>query len=194
LVATNIAARGIHVDGVDIVVHHDPPEDTKTYLHRSGRTARAGASGLVVTLVSPEQMRDVNILRREAQVREVVVQMAPGDARLADLGAWTPPEEDPNARQPAAGPRPQSSGRPNRGGSGGFGGQRQGQRSGPPTDAPRPRQTPWQDNAPARADRAPRPERSDRYERPAAAPAHERRGIRTAATPNSGSRDWKNSR
>lgn len=190
LVATNIAARGIHVDGVDIVVHHDPPEDTKTYLHRSGRTARAGASGLVVTLVSPEQMRDVNVLRREAQVREIVVQMAPGDARLADLGAWTPPEEDPKARQPSAGPRLQSSGRPNRGGSGGFGGQR----SGPPTDSPRPRQTPWQDNVPARAERAPRPERADRFERPVAAPARDRRGIRTPATPNRGSRDWKSSR
>ena len=49
LVATNIAARGIHVDNVDIVVHHDPPEDAKTYVHRSGRTARAGANGIVVS-------------------------------------------------------------------------------------------------------------------------------------------------
>jgi len=94
LVATNIAARGIHVDGVDTVVHHDPPEDTKTYLHRSGRTARAGASGLVVTLVGPEQLREVNILRREAGIREAVVAMAPGDLRLTDLAAWTPPEDD----------------------------------------------------------------------------------------------------
>ncbi|MCK9519343.1 MAG: DEAD/DEAH box helicase [Dehalococcoidia bacterium] len=93
LVATNIAARGIHVDGVDIVVHHDPPEDTKTYLHRSGRTARAGASGLVVTLVEPEQLRDVNMLRRDAGVREVVVPMRPDDQRLADLAGWEPPTE-----------------------------------------------------------------------------------------------------
>lgn len=93
LVATNIAARGIHVDGVDTVIHHDPPEDTKTYLHRSGRTARAGASGVVVTLVGPEQIRAVNLLRREAGVREAVVPMAPGDLRLTDLGAWTPPHD-----------------------------------------------------------------------------------------------------
>jgi superfamily II DNA/RNA helicase len=107
LVATNIAARGIHVDGVDIVVHHDPPEDTKTYLHRSGRTARAGASGLVVTLVSPEQARDVNVLRREAGVREAVVPMAPGDERLRDLAGWEPPLDDHTQRQePAMGARP----------------------------------------------------------------------------------------
>ena len=109
LVATNIAARGIHVDGVDIVVHHDPPEDTKTYLHRSGRTARAGASGIVVTLVAPEQMRDVNILRREAKVNEAVVPMLAGDARLGDLAGWIPPMDDlTNIREPrlAPGPRP----------------------------------------------------------------------------------------
>ena len=112
LVATNIAARGIHVDGVDIVVHHDPPEDTKTYLHRSGRTARAGASGLVVTLVSPEQARDVNVLRREAGVREAVVPMNPGDARLRDLAAWEPPLDDHAATQePRMGARPHN-GRP----------------------------------------------------------------------------------
>ena len=53
-VATNVAARGLHIDGVDVVVHYDPPEDHKTYVHRSGRTARAGADGLVVSLVQPE--------------------------------------------------------------------------------------------------------------------------------------------
>ena len=73
LVATNIAARGIHVDDIDIVVHHDPPEDAKTYLHRSGRTARAGASGIVVTLVSPEQSRHVSMLKRETGVQEATV-------------------------------------------------------------------------------------------------------------------------
>jgi superfamily II DNA/RNA helicase len=196
LVATNIAARGIHVDGVDIVIHHDPPEDTKTYLHRSGRTARAGASGLVVTLVSPEQLRDVNVLRREANVRETVVTMAPGDARLADLASWSPPEEDPNLRQNQPSgprtPRPQSSGRPYRG-NGGFGGQRRAPRSGP-SDAPRPRQTPWQDSAQARAERPERPDRSDRFDRAAAAPTRDRRPIRAGATPNSGARDWKSSR
>ena len=57
LVATDVAARGIHVDGVSLVVHVDPPKDPKDYLHRAGRTARAGESGAVVTLVLPKQRR-----------------------------------------------------------------------------------------------------------------------------------------
>jgi superfamily II DNA/RNA helicase len=97
LVATNVAARGIHVDGVDIVIHHDPPEDAKTYLHRSGRTARAGAEGIVVTLVSPEQRREVDMLRRMAGIPEAVVAMRPGDERLTDLASWVPPTEAPRA-------------------------------------------------------------------------------------------------
>jgi superfamily II DNA/RNA helicase len=101
LVATNIAARGIHVDGIDIVVHHDPPEDAKTYLHRSGRTGRAGAAGLVVTLVQPDEMRDFNFIRRQAGIRQAVVPMGPTDERLADLTSWEPPvEEERPARQP----------------------------------------------------------------------------------------------
>ena len=103
LVATNIAARGIHVDDVEIVVHHDPPEDAKTYVHRSGRTARAGATGIVVTLVEPEQARDVARLRREAGIREAVVPMSSDDSRLADLGGWTPPLEPVPAPRPAGG-------------------------------------------------------------------------------------------
>jgi superfamily II DNA/RNA helicase len=66
LVATDIAARGIHVDGVDLVVHFDPPAEAKGYLHRSGRTARAGATGTVVTLVLPEQAAQVETLRRRS--------------------------------------------------------------------------------------------------------------------------------
>jgi superfamily II DNA/RNA helicase len=68
LVATDIAARGIHVDGIDLVVHFDPPAEPKAYLHRSGRTARAGAAGTVVTLVLPEQTTEVAKLHRYAQV------------------------------------------------------------------------------------------------------------------------------
>jgi superfamily II DNA/RNA helicase len=68
LVATDIAARGIHVDGIDLVVHFDPPAEAKAYLHRSGRTARAGAAGTVVTLALPEQATDVAKLHRSAQV------------------------------------------------------------------------------------------------------------------------------
>jgi superfamily II DNA/RNA helicase len=68
LVATDVAARGIHVDGVDLVVHFDPPAEHKAYLHRSGRTARAGAAGSVVTLVLPDQAAEVAELRRLAGV------------------------------------------------------------------------------------------------------------------------------
>jgi superfamily II DNA/RNA helicase len=70
LVATDIAARGIHVDDVDLVVHFDPPAEAKGYLHRSGRTARAGAAGTVVTLVLPEQAAQVATLRRQAGVAQ----------------------------------------------------------------------------------------------------------------------------
>ncbi|MFN0089192.1 MAG: DEAD/DEAH box helicase [Acidimicrobiales bacterium] len=69
LVATDIAARGIHVDDVDFVVHADPPVEHKAYVHRSGRTARAGASGAVVTLAGPDQAAHVAGLLRKAGVR-----------------------------------------------------------------------------------------------------------------------------
>ena len=68
LVATDVAARGVHVDNVDLVVHVDPPMEHKAYLHRSGRTARAGAAGTVVTVVLPEQRRDVKDLLRKAKI------------------------------------------------------------------------------------------------------------------------------
>lgn len=100
LVATNVAARGIHVDGVDTVIHYDPPEETKVYLHRSGRTARAGASGVVVTLVTFEDADLVAALRREAGLTEAVVEMDRHDPRLRDLASWTPPVEDPQRLAP----------------------------------------------------------------------------------------------
>src|SRR5262252_10218414 len=68
LVATDIAARGIHVDGIGLVIHADPPADHKDYLHRSGRTGRAGAAGVVLTLPTPAQARDVRALMRKARV------------------------------------------------------------------------------------------------------------------------------
>ena len=68
LVATDIAARGIHVEGIDLVVHFDPPAEPKAYLHRSGRTARAGAAGTVITLTLPEQAAEVAKLHRRAEV------------------------------------------------------------------------------------------------------------------------------
>ena len=69
LVATDVAARGIHVDGVDCVVHFDPPEDDKAYTHRSGRTARAGASGSVISFVTNDDLKDTKKLQRQIGVR-----------------------------------------------------------------------------------------------------------------------------
>lgn len=69
LVATDIAARGVHVDEVELVVHIDPPSEHKSYLHRSGRTARAGSAGDVVTVVLPEQRQDTRELLRKAGIK-----------------------------------------------------------------------------------------------------------------------------
>ncbi|MFI7573493.1 DEAD/DEAH box helicase [Micromonospora sp. NPDC049497] len=82
LVATDVAARGIHVDGLDMVVNVDPPTEAKDYLHRGGRTARAGESGTVVTLVLPEQRRDVSRLMAAAGIRARATQVRPGDEAL----------------------------------------------------------------------------------------------------------------
>lgn len=78
LVATDIAARGIHVDDVSLVIHADPPQDPKAYVHRSGRTARAGASGTVVTLMLPEQERDVRTMTRQANIAVTITRTRPG--------------------------------------------------------------------------------------------------------------------
>src|SRR5262245_10555209 len=90
LVATDVAARGIHVDDIDVVVHYDPPEDAKTYLHRSGRTARAGESGLVVTLVLWDQELEVRRMQRRLGLDIPIVEMLSNDPRLGDLGGWDP--------------------------------------------------------------------------------------------------------
>ncbi|VAV96649.1 ATP-dependent RNA helicase RhlB [hydrothermal vent metagenome] len=96
LVGTNVAARGLHIDGVDIVVHFDPPDDPKTYLHRSGRTARAGESGLVVTLVEWDQVNEVLGIQREAGLDVPIIKMFSNDPRLRKLMEWEPdPEEAP---------------------------------------------------------------------------------------------------
>lgn len=87
LVATDVAARGIHVDDVDLVVHFDPPNDHKDYLHRSGRTARAGASGTVLSLVQPGQERDLAQLHRLAHVSADLVQVHPGHAAVREMAA-----------------------------------------------------------------------------------------------------------
>jgi superfamily II DNA/RNA helicase len=94
LVATDVAARGIHVDGVTLVVHVDPPADSKDYLHRAGRTARAGETGTVVTLVTHSQRRAVLGLTARAGVRPLSTQVRPGDAELNRItGARTPSGE-----------------------------------------------------------------------------------------------------
>ncbi|MFI8824852.1 DEAD/DEAH box helicase [Streptomyces sp. NPDC053431] len=91
LVATNVAARGIHVDDLDLVVNVDPPTDHKDYLHRGGRTARAGGSGSVVTLVLPDQKREVNKIMSDAGIRPRTARLTSSDAELAEItGAREP--------------------------------------------------------------------------------------------------------
>lgn len=90
LVATDVAARGIHVDGVEVVIHYDPPSDHKTYLHRSGRTARAGTDGLVVTLSLWDEELIVKRLQKRVGLDMELVEMFSNDPRLENLGKWTP--------------------------------------------------------------------------------------------------------
>jgi len=90
LVATDVAARGIHVDDVEVVVHFDPPSDHKTYLHRSGRTARAGDRGIVVTLVLWNEELEVRRIQRRVGLDLPIIEMFSNDERLSDLTAWEP--------------------------------------------------------------------------------------------------------
>jgi superfamily II DNA/RNA helicase len=91
LVATDVAARGIHVDDVSLVLHVDPPQDGKDYLHRSGRTARAGNSGVVVLLTQPDEERAVRKMLSEAGVRPDQRDVAPGDITMAQITSARPP-------------------------------------------------------------------------------------------------------
>jgi superfamily II DNA/RNA helicase len=132
MVATDIAARGIHVDDVTLVIHADPPVEHKAYLHRSGRTARAGASGTVVTLMTDEQVSDVRDLTRKAGIKPTTTRIAPGHPLLIQLAPGertfaaplvrpaavaTPPKQP--RRNAASGAPKSGSGR---GGGGGRGG------------------------------------------------------------------------
>jgi superfamily II DNA/RNA helicase len=90
LVATDVAARGIHVDDIDVVIHYDPPEDHKDYVHRSGRTARAGESGVVVTLVMWNEELPVKRLLKRLKIDQPIVEVFSNDERLTDLAAWDP--------------------------------------------------------------------------------------------------------
>jgi superfamily II DNA/RNA helicase len=132
LVATDIAARGIHVDDVALVIHADPPAEHKAYLHRSGRTARAGNAGTVVTLMTDQQVKDVRDLTRAAKINPtttrisgpqhaVLKQLAPGE-RVLVAGGFAEDRSDRTER------RQQPSSRGRRGPSGG--GSRQGQGQG----------------------------------------------------------------
>jgi superfamily II DNA/RNA helicase len=93
LVATDVAARGLDIDDVDVVVHYDPPEDHKAYLHRSGRTARAGGSGVVATLVLWDQVLEVERIQKRLGLVAPIVEIFSNDPRLANLAAWTPATE-----------------------------------------------------------------------------------------------------
>jgi len=93
LVATDVAARGIHVDDVDVVIHFDPPSDAKSYVHRSGRTARAGESGVVVSLVRWDGELEVRKLMRRLGLKQPIVEIFSNDSRLDDLLAWDPTED-----------------------------------------------------------------------------------------------------
>ncbi|MET9722093.1 DEAD/DEAH box helicase, partial [Streptomyces zaomyceticus] len=106
LVATNVAARGIHVDNLDLVVNVDPPTDHKDYLHRGGRTARAGESGSVVTLVTANQRRDMTRLMTAAGIVPQTTQVRSGEEALHRItGARTPSGIPVTITAPAAEPR-----------------------------------------------------------------------------------------
>ncbi|GGK69617.1 DEAD/DEAH box helicase [Ornithinimicrobium pekingense] len=141
LVATDVAARGIHVDDVSLVLQVDPPADHKDYLHRSGRTARAGDEGVVVTLALPHQKKQVGRLLDAAGVQTDPQVVAPEDVAVIETAGGSVPEADPIPQSQLDDilrpPRPQGRGgrgrygdRDSRGGRGGYGGGRGGQRSG----------------------------------------------------------------
>jgi superfamily II DNA/RNA helicase len=85
LVATDVAARGIHVDDVDLVMHFDPPADHKDYLHRSGRTARAGASGTVLSLLLSDQVREHQRMRERAGIDANAQTVTPGHPAVREI-------------------------------------------------------------------------------------------------------------
>jgi superfamily II DNA/RNA helicase len=122
LIATDVAARGIHVDGVSLVVHVDPPADSKAYLHRAGRTARAGESGTVVTLVTHQERRTVSRMTEQAGVRPISTKVTPGDDDLVRITGARVPSGEPIVEHEQAK-------RPPRAGSSGGGYRGQGNRN-----------------------------------------------------------------
>lgn len=165
LVATDVAARGIHVDGISLVVHVDAPADPKDYLHRAGRTARAGESGTVVLLAGPKQQRTATNLMQRAGVKPTVTRIRPTDEALVEVTgaqepsgiAWTPPKEKARPTRPGQGNRGRS--RHSEGGPSKFTGNR--------ADRPRRDERPSRDDRPRRDERPARDERYSREDRPA---------------------------
>ena len=100
LVATDIAARGIHVDDIALVIHVDPPAEHKAFLHRSGRTARAGAEGIVATVMTPDQAGDVRSLARAAGISPTVTKVDPKHPLLAELTGPVAPKVAPRPPRP----------------------------------------------------------------------------------------------
>ncbi|GAC1396045.1 MAG: hypothetical protein NVSMB60_03810 [Mycobacterium sp.] len=102
-----LTARGVHVDAVELVVHVDPPVEHKAYLHRSGRTARAGNAGDVVTVVLPEQRKEMQVLMRRAGInvrpQDVAAHSAPASALVGDVAPYQAPAP---RNQPASNARP----------------------------------------------------------------------------------------
>ena len=140
LVATDIAARGIHVDDIALVVHVDPPTEHKAYLHRSGRTARAGAGGIVVTIATPDQSGEVRSLTKQAGIRPTTSNVRPGDPAIVALTG--PPaahvEPAPVVEQQQRPPGSAGGGRGRRGAASGPGTRTSGPHaSGPRTSSPR---------------------------------------------------------
>jgi superfamily II DNA/RNA helicase len=120
LVATDVAARGVHVDDVELVVHVDPPLEHKAYLHRSGRTARAGAEGVVVTVTTPGQKRDVTDMLRKARITAPFEPVDAAHAAVDELVGDAAPRVTPAPVQQ----KPQQTRKPSNGGSGQGGGRR----------------------------------------------------------------------
>ena len=135
LVATDVAARGVHVDEVELVVHVDPPAEHKAYLHRSGRTARAGSAGDVVTIVLPEQRKDLSALMRKASIKVTPVQVTADSEHVVTLVGEPAPHVAPAPKtdKPAGDGRRQGqgqrSGRRGGGAQNGQGGRSRGPRT-----------------------------------------------------------------
>jgi superfamily II DNA/RNA helicase len=128
LVATDVAARGVHVDDVELVVHVDPPAEHKAYLHRSGRTARAGSAGDVVTVVLPEQRRDLAMIMRKAAITVTPVKVTAESEHVLNLVGEIAPLVTPSFKPAvsAGSNRPQRNGGARRRSSSAQGGSRQG--------------------------------------------------------------------